>query len=30
MARNQFLLDHTRERAFGLAFTDIKDKQKAA
>jgi peptide chain release factor 3 len=30
MARNQFLLDYTRERAPGLAFTDIKDKEKAA
>ena len=30
MARNQFLLDYTRERAPGLTFTDIKDKEKAA
>ncbi|MGH6789943.1 MAG: peptide chain release factor 3 [Pseudolabrys sp.] len=31
MARNQFILDYTRERAPGLAFTDIKDvKDKAA
>jgi peptide chain release factor 3 len=26
MARNQFILDYTRERAPGIAFTDIKDK----
>jgi peptide chain release factor 3 len=26
MARNQFILDYTRERAAGIAFTDIKDK----
>jgi peptide chain release factor 3 len=25
MARNQFILDYTRERAPGIAFTDIKD-----
>jgi len=30
MARNQFILDYTRERAPGLVFTDIKDKEKAA
>jgi len=30
MARNQFILDYTRERAPGIAFTDIKDKEKAA
>jgi peptide chain release factor 3 len=31
MARNQFLLDYTRERAAGISFTDIKDvKDKAA
>jgi peptide chain release factor 3 len=29
MARNQFTLDYTRERAPGLVFTDIKDKEKA-
>jgi hypothetical protein len=29
MARNQFILDYTRERAPGLVFTDIKDKEKA-
>src|ERR1700749_1214662 len=29
MARNQFTLDYTRERAPGRAFTDIKDKEKA-
>src|ERR1700688_667439 len=26
MARNQFILDYTRERAAGIVFTDIKDK----
>ena len=31
MARNQFLLDYTRERAIGISFTDIKDvKDRAA
>jgi peptide chain release factor 3 len=31
MARNQFILDYTRERAPGISFTDIKDvKDKAA
>jgi peptide chain release factor 3 len=30
MARNQFILDYTRERAPGIAFTDIKDVKKAA
>jgi peptide chain release factor 3 len=31
MARNQFILDYTRERATGIAFTDIKDvKNKAS
>jgi len=25
MARNQFILDYTRERASGISFTDIKD-----
>ena len=31
MARNQFILDYTRERASGISFTDIKDvKDKAA
>jgi peptide chain release factor 3 len=30
MARNQFILDYTRERAPGIVFTDIKDKEKAA
>jgi peptide subunit release factor RF-3 len=25
MARNQFILDYTRERALGISFTDIKD-----
>jgi peptide chain release factor 3 len=30
MARNQFILDYTRERAPGLVFTDIKDVKKAA
>jgi peptide chain release factor 3 len=25
MARNQFILDYTRERAPGMSFTDIKD-----
>jgi peptide chain release factor 3 len=30
MARNQFILDYTRERAAGIVFTDIKDKEKAA
>ncbi len=25
MARNQFILDYTRERAPGIVFTDIKD-----
>jgi peptide chain release factor 3 len=30
MARNQFLLDYTRERAPGLIFTDIKDVKKVA
>jgi len=29
MARNQFILDYTRERAPGLTFNDIKDKEKA-
>ena len=30
MARNQFILDYTRERAPAMVFTDIKDKEKAA
>jgi peptide chain release factor 3 len=31
MARNQFILDYTRERTPGISFTDIKDvKDKAA
>ena len=30
MARNQFILDYTRERAPGIVFTDIKDVKKAA
>jgi peptide chain release factor 3 len=30
MARNQFILDYTRERAPGLTFTDIKDVKKEA
>ncbi len=30
MARNQFILDYTRERAPGLAFTDIKDVREKA
>jgi peptide chain release factor 3 len=30
MARNQFILDYTRERAPGIAFTDIKDVRRAA
>jgi peptide chain release factor 3 len=30
MARNQFILDYTRERAPGITFTDIKDVRKAA
>jgi peptide chain release factor 3 len=31
MARNQFILDYTRERAPGISFTDVKDvKDKAA
>ena len=30
MARNQFILDYTRERSAGLVFTDIKDVKKAA
>jgi peptide chain release factor 3 len=30
MARNQFILDYTRERAPGLTFTDIKDVKKQA
>jgi peptide chain release factor 3 len=30
MARNQFILDYTRERAPGISFTDIKDVKKAA
>jgi peptide chain release factor 3 len=29
MARNQFILDYTRERAPGITFTDIKDVKKA-
>ena len=29
MARNQFILDYTRERAPGIVFTDIKDVKKA-
>jgi peptide chain release factor 3 len=29
MARNQFILDYTRERAPGITFTDIKDVRKA-
>ena len=29
MARNQFTLDYTRERAPGIVFTDIKDVKKA-
>jgi peptide chain release factor 3 len=29
MARNQFILDYTRERAPGIGFTDIKDVKKA-
>jgi peptide chain release factor 3 len=28
MARNQFILDYTRERAPDIVFTDIKDKEK--
>jgi peptide chain release factor 3 len=30
MARNQFILDYTRERTPGMVFTDIKDKGRAA
>ncbi len=30
LARNQFYLDYTRERAAGIVFTDIKDVKKAA
>jgi peptide chain release factor 3 len=31
LARNQFILNYTRERALGISFTDIKDaKDKAA
>jgi peptide chain release factor 3 len=30
MARNQFILDYTRERAPGITFTDIKDVKRAA
>ena len=30
MARNQFILDYTRERAPGIVFTDIKDVKKPA
>ena len=30
LARNQFYLDYTRERAPGIAFTDIKDVKKVA
>ena len=30
MARNQFILDYTGERAPGVVFSDIKDKEKAA
>jgi peptide chain release factor 3 len=30
MARNQFILDYTRERAPGIMFTDIKDPKRAA
>jgi len=30
MARNQFILDYTRERSPGLVFTDIKDVKKSA
>ena len=29
MARNQFILDYTRERAPDIVFTDIKDVTKA-
>jgi peptide chain release factor 3 len=29
MARNQFILDYTRERAPGITFTDIKDLKRA-
>jgi hypothetical protein len=29
MARNQFILDYTRERAPGVTFTDLNDKEKA-
>jgi peptide chain release factor 3 len=29
MARNQFILDYTRERAPDIVFTDIKDVKKA-
>jgi hypothetical protein len=30
MARNQFTLDYTRERAEGIVFTDIKDVRASA
>jgi len=30
LARNQFYLDYTRERAAGIVFTDIKDVKKVA
>jgi peptide chain release factor 3 len=30
MARNQFILDYTRERAPGIGFTDIKDVKKSS
>jgi peptide chain release factor 3 len=30
MARNQFILDYTRERALGVTFTDIKDVKESA
>ena len=30
LARNQFYLDYTRERAPGIAFVDIKDVKKVA
>jgi peptide chain release factor 3 len=30
MARNQFILDYTAERAPAITFTDIKDVKKAA
>jgi peptide chain release factor 3 len=30
LARNQFYLDYTRERADGIAFTNVKDVKKKA